>query len=142
MAEEPRFDWPSILRSIAIIAGVTGLLGFALPPALTLALTLYKTGFVAGNDLFTWGFWAVAWILTFVQGAWILRHVGTKIIDDMLVVAIGSAFLLFVLKLIIAFVYEPISPDGKALPIANGIDAGGAVMLVIVALIAARANRY
>jgi hypothetical protein len=142
MTEEPRFDWPTIFRSVAIIVGASALVGFAIPPLLTLAFGMYNTGYAAGNDIFNWGFWIAAWIATFVQGAYFLKHVGTKIVDDMLVVAIGSMILLVIVKFIVAIVYLPITQDGQPLPLMTGIDAGGALMIVVVALIAARMNRY
>jgi len=142
MAEEPRFDWPTIWRSIAIIVGIPTVIGFAAPPLLTLAFGQVNTGYAAGNEIFNWGFWLVAWGLTFAQAAYFLRHVGDKIIDDMLVVAIISAFMLVVIKLIVAVVYLPLSADGKALSLMTPTDAGGALMMVVVALIGARLNRY
>jgi hypothetical protein len=142
MAEEPRFDWPTIWRSIAIIVGIPAVIGFAAPPLLTLAFGQVNTGYAAGNELFNWGFWIIAWGLTFAQAAYFLRHVGDKIIDDMLVVAIISAFLLVIIKLTVAIIYLPISADGKILPLMTGIDAGGALLMVLVALIGARMNRY
>ncbi len=142
MAEEPRFDWPTIARSVAIIVGVSAVVGFGVPPGITLAFGLYNTGRIAGNEIFNWAFWVVAWALVFVQGAYFLSHVGPKIVDDMLVVAIISAFLLVVVKFIVAFVYQPVTADGQFVPLITGIDVGGALMLVLVALIAARMNRY
>jgi len=142
MADEPRFDWPTIARAVAIIVGGCALIGFAAPPLITLAFSLGNTGYAAGNQFFSWGFWIAAWALTFAQGAYFLRHVGEKVIDDMLVVAIISALLLVVIKFAVAIIYQPITQDGKFLPIMTTADAGGALMLVVIALIAARMNRY
>jgi hypothetical protein len=135
MAEEPRFDWSGIIRSTAIIVGGAAALGFAIPPIATLAFGLYNTGTVAGNDIYRIVYWAMAWGLTVLQGAWMLRHVGDRIIDDMLVIAILSALGLVIVKFIVWLVFEPVEPF-------TGLDAGGALLLVVVALIAARANRF
>ena len=142
MAEEPRFDWPTIARSVAIIVGASAVVGFAVPPLITLAFGLYNTGFAAGNVFFNWGYWVAAWVATFVQGAYFLKHVGTKIVDDMLVVAIVSMIVLVVVKFIVAIVYLPIAEDGQPLGLMTGIDAAGALAIVVVAMIAARMNQY
>ena len=118
-----------------MIVGGAALVGFVVPPVATLALKLYNTGTVAGNDIYRIVFWATAWGLTVVQGAWMLRHVGERIIDDMLVVAIISALALMIVKFIIWLVY---APEGWF----TGLDAGGALLLIVVALIAARTNRF
>jgi hypothetical protein len=135
MSEEPRFDWNGIFRGTAMIVGGAAVIGFAVPPLATLALNLYNTGIVAGNEIYRIVYWAVAWALTVVQGAWMLRHVGDRIIDDMLVIAIISALGLVIIKFVIWIVYEPVAPF-------TGLDAGGALLLIVVALVAARANRF
>lgn len=137
MSEEPRFDWGGIFRSAGIIIGGAGVFGFAIPPILTLAFSWGTTEVVASNGIYQIVYWAIAWGLTVLQGAWMLRHVGDRIIDDMLVIAIISALGLVILKLIIWLVYE----GPTQLPF-TGIDAGGALLLILVALIAARANRF
>lgn len=143
MAEaEPRFDWSAIFRAAAIIIVGTAILGFAVPPAITLAQQLGHTGRVAGNDLFRWGFWAVAWALTIWQGAWMRRQVGDRIWDDMVVVAAIVAVALMLTKIMIALIYEPISSEGDLLPVVTSIDTGGALILVVVALIGAGTNRF
>ncbi len=142
MADEPRFDWGAILSAIAVIVGVTAVLGFLVPAVLTLALGLGHTGRVAGNDAYRWGFWAVAWILTIWQGAVMLRKVHDRIVDDMLVTSIVAAVVLFLVKIVITLVYEPISGRGTLLPIVSSLDTGGALILVLVALIGARVNRF
>lgn len=118
-----------------MICGGAALVGFAVPLIATPLLKLYNTGVVAGNEIYIISFWLVAWALTVVQGVWMLKHVGDKIIDDMLVTAIICALVLVVVRFIIWIVYEPPSPF-------TGLDAGGALLLIVVALIAARANRY
>lgn len=135
MSEEPRFDWGAIFRSAGIVVGGAGVLGFAIPPIATLALSLYSTETAAGNDIYRLVYWASAWGLTVLQGSWMLRQVGDRIIDDMLVIAIISALGLVILKFIIWLVYAPVQPF-------TALDAGGAILLVVVALIAARANRF
>jgi len=142
MAEEPRFDWPTIIRSVAIIVGASAIVGFAIPPVITVVFGLYNTGYAAGNEFYNWGYWVAAWIATFVQGAYFLRHVGDKIVDDMLVVAIVSMIVLVVVKFIVAIVYLPITEDGQPIGLMTGIDAAGALAIVVVAMVAARMNRY
>ena len=136
-SEEPRFDWGGIFRSAGIIVGGAGVLGFIIPPIATLAFSLGTTEVVASNVIYQIVYWASAWGLTVLQGSWMLRTVGDKIIDDMLVIAIISALGLVILKLIIWLVYE----GPSQLPF-TGLDAGGALLLILVALIAARANKY
>lgn len=142
MAEEPRFDWSAILQATAIIVGVTAVIGFVVPIVGTLALDLNNTGRVSGNQIYRWGYWAVSWALTIWQGAWMVRKVHERIIDDMLVTSVIAAVVLFIIKIIIAFVYEPVGRDGQLLSVVTSVDAGGALILVMVALIGARTNRY
>jgi len=142
MAEEPRFDWQAIFRVVGIIVGGAAVFGLAVPPLVTLAFGLVNTGIAAGNEIFQWLFWIVAWGLTIWQGAWMLRRVGDKIIDDMLVVSLIAAPTLVVIKMIIALVYQPVNSDGQLLTILTAIDAGGALMLIVVALVGARVNKY
>jgi hypothetical protein len=141
MADEPRFDWSAIFRVVAIVVAGAGVIGFAVPPIATLAFGLYNTGIAAGNEIYQWIYWAAAWGLTIWQGAWMLRRVGDKIIDDMLVMSMIAAAVLVLLKIVINFIYLPVSSDGQSF-ILSGIDAGGALMLIVVALIGARINRY
>lgn len=142
MAEEPRFDWPAIFRVVGIVVAGAAIAGFAIPPVATLALGLVNTGIAAGNEIYRWVYWVIAWVLTLWQGAWMLRRVGDKIIDDMLVMSMIAAVALVVIKFIIALVYVPLGSDGQPLTILTGIDAGGALMLIVVALVGARINRY
>ncbi|MBN1431037.1 MAG: hypothetical protein JXB07_21895 [Anaerolineae bacterium] len=135
MADEPRFDWPAIFRVTGIVVGVPTVLGFVIPPALTLAFGDDHTGTVAGHEIFQWAFWIIAWGLTVWQGSWMLRRVGDKIIDDMLVMSMIASVILFIVKVIIAIAYEPDD-------IVTGIDAGGALMLIVVAMVGARVNKF
>jgi hypothetical protein len=135
MSEEPRFDWGGILRSSGIIIGGAAVVGFLVPPIFTLAFSLGTTQVVADNVIYWIAYWAVAWGLTFVQGAWMLRNVGDKIIDDMLVIAIISALGLVILRFVLWLVYEPQQAF-------TTLDAGGALLLIVVALIGARTNRF
>jgi len=135
MSEEPRFDWGGILRSSGIIIGGPALIGFLVPLIVTPLFSLGTTQVVTDNVIFWIVYWAVAWGLTFMQGAWMLRNVGDKIIDDMLVIAIISALGLVILRFVIWLVYEPQQAF-------TTLDAGGALLLVVVALIAARTNRF
>ena len=138
---EPRFDWGAIFRAAAIVIVVTAIIGFAIPPILTIALGYNHTGRVAGNDLYRWAYWGIAWALTIWQGAWMRRAVGDRIWDDMAFVGVIVAAVLFALKMLIALIYEPISSEGALMPIITSLDTGGALMLIFVALVGAGANR-
>ncbi len=135
MSEEPRFDWSGIFRSSAIIVGGAAAVGLIVPPLVTIAFSLGTTQKVVDNDIYRIAYWVVAWGLTVLQGSWMLRQVGDKIIDDMLVISIISALALSIIKLVIWFVYGAENGFGA-------LDAGGALLLVVVALIAARTNRF
>jgi hypothetical protein len=142
MADQPRFEWGKIFLAVALIVGITTAVGFAVPAGLTLALKLGHTGIVAGSDLFRWGFWVVAWLLTFWQGMTMLRTIHDAIVDDMVVTAGIAALLLMIVRMFISLVYEPMNGQGELLPVITALDTGGALMMVVVALISARINRY
>jgi hypothetical protein len=143
MAEEPRFDWRAIIRAVALIAGITAAVGFIIPAAVTPVFRLYHTGRVAGHDLYRWGFWVVAWALTFWQASSMLRRVHDAIIDDMALAAVVSGVVLLVVKAVITLVYEPTNSEGQLLPFPfTATDVGGALVMVIVALIGSRINKY
>lgn|SRR5690606_10628047 len=139
---EPRFDWGAIFRASGVIILGTAILAFVIPPVLTILLQRGHTGYVAGNDLFRWGYWAIAWALTIWQGSWMLRMVGDRIWDDMIFVAAITAAVLIVLKIVNSLIYEPIGSEGQLLPILTSTDVGGAIILVVVALVGAGTNRF
>ena len=64
-----------------------------------------------------------------------VRTVGDRILDDSVVLAVICAVVLLIVKIAIALVYE-------AENIFTGFDVGGALVLLVVALIGARANRF
>ena len=136
-ADEPRFDIPAIARAAAIIIGGTTLFGFAIPALITILFdpTSSSTTPVVSNVIFTWAFWGLSWGLTLWQGAWMVRTVGDRILDDSVVLAVICAVVLLIVKIAIALVYE-------AENIFTGFDVGGALVLLVVALIGARANRF
>ncbi len=139
MAEEPRFDWSAIFRAAAVVTGGVIAYSIIVPIGATLALKLVDTGRVAGHEFFRWGFWGLAWALIVWQGSWMLKHVHERIIDDMLVTGALTAVVLLITIIVVALVY-----GSKENPVAliTAIDAGGALMLFVVALVAARINRY
>jgi hypothetical protein len=137
MAEEPRFDWPAIFRVVGIVVGGAAAIGFIVPPVATMAFGLYNTGAAADSEFYQWAYWVVAWALTIWQGAWMLRRVGDKIIDDMLVMSIIAAPILVLLKILINLIYVPIETG-----LLSAVDVGGALMLIVVALVGARINKY
>lgn len=137
-ADEPRFDFPAIARAAGIIVGGTTIFGFAVPAIVTLVFdpTSSFTGPAASSIIFTWAFWGVAWALTIWQGSWMLRAVGhDSILDDMLVLSVVAAVLLLIVKIMVSLIYE-------ANNIFTGFDVGGALVLLVVAFVGARANRY
>ncbi len=144
MADDRRFNWPAILRAAAITAGITAAVGLIVPlaGALVDGQGPLDTRNVSGNQIYRWGFWAVAWALLVWQGSQMLKRVGTWIIDDMLISAAVVAIGLLVVKVIVWIAYEPIAADGQPLFPITGIDAAGALALFVIALVAARANRY
>ena len=136
-ANEPRFDFPAIARAAAVIIGGTAVFGFAVPALITILFdpTSSSTTPAVSNVIFTWAFWGVSWGLTVWQGAWMLRDVGDRILDDVVVLAVICAIVLLIVKIMIALIYEAES-------IFTGFDVGGALVLLVVALVGARANRF
>ncbi len=146
MADEPRFDRAAILRTSAIIIGGAALFGFLVPLA-GVFIAPWNTRNVSGSEIYRWAYWAIAWALTIWQASWMIREVHERIIDDMIVTAIIVAVVLVIVKFVIWIVYDPrINWDpvtlGDRLGPITAIDAGGALMLIVVALIGARINRY
>jgi hypothetical protein len=141
---EPRFDWGAIFRAGGITVLVAGGLGLLVPIVGALAdgegpLTTLN---ISGNEIYRWGYWAIAWGMLVWQGNWMLRVVGDKIIDDMLVIGILVALVLSIIKVVIWIIYQPQAMDGTFIDPFTTIDAGGALLCIVVALVAARANRY
>jgi hypothetical protein len=142
--DEGRFDWRAIARVCGIIIGIVTVFALATPIG-----GAYIDGngpigpfTVAGNVIYRWLFWAIAWGLTIWQSGWMLREVGERIVDDMLVTSIIVAVVLMILKVVVWLIYAPVFEDGSPqLPI-TGIDAAGGLMLIVIALIGARMNRY
>ena len=146
MADEPRFDVPEILRATAFIVGIPAVVGLVVPVVGAVAMPSLNTLNISGHEIYNLGFWIIAWGITVWQGSQMLKRVHDRIIDDMLVTAIIAAVGLLIVKVVIWFLYEPTRYDatGEAtiLPLITAIDAGAALVLVVVALIGARANRY
>jgi hypothetical protein len=137
-ASEPRFDFPAIARAAAVIIGVTAVFGFAVPALVTVLFdpTSSSTTPAVSSVIFTWAFWGVSWGLMVWQAAWVLRDVGhDRILDDVVVLAVICAIVLLIVKIMIALIYEAES-------IFTGFDVGGALILLVVAFIGARANRF
>lgn len=144
MAEEHRFDWGAIFRACGIIAGISAAYALIVPIAGAFIdgnANTWTTQTVAGHEIYQWVFWALAWGLTVWQGAWMIRHVHERIIDDMLVTSVLCAIVLMIVRFIVWAIYAPVRADGPIWPV-TGIDAGGALILIVVALVAARINRY
>lgn len=141
-AQESRFDWPAIMRVSGIIVGVSAAYGLIVPVAGALAVTEWDTLKVSGNEIYRWLYWAIAWGLTVWQGSWMRKAVHDRIIDDMIVVAVITAIALIIVKVIIWFIYEPVNSAGTTLLPITSIDAGGALIMVVVAFIGAGTNRF
>ena len=144
------YDWPAITRAAAFIVVITGAFGLIVPVAGALAVGPWDTLKISGSEIYRFAYWAIAWGLTIWQGQWMLNEVGhDKIINDMLVTAAIVAVVLVVIKFIVWIVYQPINYDPATYNPANldyqfaitAIDAGGALLLVVVALIGARINQ-
>jgi hypothetical protein len=144
MSDQSRFDWRAILQATAIIVGITAVIGLIIPVAGALidGAGPWDTRNVSGNQIYRWLFWAIGWGLTVWQGSWMLKTVGDRIIDDMLVTSIIVAILLLIVKIIVWLAYEPTAASGDPLLPITGLDAGASLVLLVVALVAARANRY
>lgn len=142
--EEQRFDWRAIARATSIIIGITALFGLITPVvgAFIDGNGPIDTGVVSGSQIYRWLFWTIAWALTIWQASWMIRHVGDRIIDDMLVTSILAAIVLIIVKFIVWLIFEPTGPDGQQLLPITAIDAAGGLMLVVMALVGARINRY
>jgi len=145
---EARFDWPAIGVAVGLIVGITSVFAIAVPVAGALLVneqfgpTDWNTLTISGSVFYRFFFWAISWGLTVWQGAVIMRKVKhDRIIDDMLVTAVASAILLtFIVKVIVWIAFQPINPDNSPQFFITSIDAGGALLLIVVALIGARAN--
>lgn len=150
MKDEGRFDWSAIFRAVAVIVAITAVIGFVVPVigAIIDGDGPMDTGNISGHEIYIWGFWIVAWALVVVQGSWMLKNVHDRIIDDMLATSMIAAVGLIIVRVIISLIYAPRNnwlPDPVAndyVSILTGIDAGAALMLIVVGLVAARVNKY
>lgn len=144
---ESRFDWPAIFRVSGIIIAGPLIIGFLIPFLLALALNV-PVRVSSANEIYRWAYWLVAWGLTVWQGAWMLREVHDRIIDDMLVTAAITGVVLLIIRVIISLVFDPrpdyVDPNnlGDPLPLITAIDAGGALIMAVVGLVGARVNKY
>jgi hypothetical protein len=141
--DEGRFDWRAIARVSGIIVGVAALYALIVPVvgAFIDGNGPLDTRTVSGHQIYRWLFWAIAWGLTILQAGWMLREVGERIVDDMLVTSIIVAIALMIVKIIVWLAYEPAS-GGALLPPITAIDAAGGLMMIVIALVGARMNRY
>ncbi|NDJ52373.1 MAG: hypothetical protein GYB68_04700 [Chloroflexi bacterium] len=139
---EGRFDWGEIGRAAVLIIAAAAVVMWTVPLIGALLNETGSTSPMAGNEVYRWAIWAVAWVVTIWQGQVLIKKVGDRIIDDMLAVSIIAAIVLLVLKLFSAVAYVPVGSEGQNLAVLTFIDLGGALMLVVVAMIGARINRY
>jgi hypothetical protein len=144
------YDWPAIIRAAATIVIITGAFGLIVPVVGALAVGSWDTLKISGSEIYMFAFWAIAWGVTIWQAQWMRNQVGQdSIINDMLVTVAIVAVALIIIKLIVWVIYEPIKYDPATYDPANlirrgpitAIDAGGALLLAVVALIGARINQ-
>jgi hypothetical protein len=144
------YDWPAIIRAAATIVIITGAFGLIVPVVGALAVGPWDTLKISGSDIYIFAFWAIAWGLTIWQAQWVKNQVGEdSIINDMLVTVAIVAVALIIIRLIVWVIYDPIRYDPATYNPANldyrgpitAIDAGGALLLAVVALIGARINQ-
>lgn len=142
-----RFDWPAIGKSLAFVVGIPTVLAFVIVLGLALTVNEYigandlDTLKVSGSFLYRFAFWASAWGVVLWRGAVMIREVHERIIDDMLVLAVVATIILFIVRIIVWISFEPVNSDGSPQFFLTSVDAGGALLMILVALIAARANR-
>jgi len=141
MNEAP-YDWPAIFRVTGIVVGITAVAGLVVPILAAMAVGPWDTLKVSGNEIYRFGYWALAWGLLIWQGSWMLRAVHDRIVNDMLLTGGIVAVILLIVKFVVWFVYWPINSEGQRIFAITGIDAAGALITMVVALIAARVNRY
>lgn len=144
------YDWPAIIRAAATIVIITGAFGLIVPVAGALAVGPWDTLKISGSEIYMFAFWAIAWGVTIWQSQWVRNQVGQdSIINDMLVTVAIVAVALIIIRLIVWVIYDPIRYDPATYNPANldyrgpitAIDAGGALLLAVVALIGARINQ-
>ncbi len=144
-------NWPAIFRAVAIIVGITAIVAFAVPVvgAVIDGDGPLDTGNITGHEIYRVGVWVIAWVATIAAGAWMLRNVHTRIIDDMLVAAILAAMLLLIVRIVIGFVFEPRTnwePDpagnNTLIVFPTFIEVACAALMVVLGMVAARVNAY
>lgn len=140
--DEPRFDWPAIGSALLVIVLVPTIYAFAVPPLAGMALNMPSTGPIAGNDIYRWGFWGLAWGMIIWRGAWMARVVHERIVDDMLVTSAAAAAILLGVKFLIWVFYAPVNANNELISFITPIDTLAAVVALGIAWLGARANRY
>jgi hypothetical protein len=142
--DENRFDWGAIARATGIVVGITTAYALIIPivGAFIDGNGPLTTSTISGHEIYRWLYWGLAWGLIIWQASWMIRNVGDRIIDDMLVTSVFVAITLLIVKVITSIIYAPVDSDGQNLFLIGGIDAAGALMVFVVALIGARINRY
>jgi len=146
---ERRLDWPAILRSAGIVFAVTTAYALIVPiiGALLVREIIplpydWDVLKISGHEIYRALYWILAWGLIIWRGSVMIREVHERIIDDMLVASALTAVAMLAVKFIVWIFYEPVSSDGVRLFPITGFDVGGALLLLVVGLIAARINRY
>lgn len=146
---ERRLDWPAILRSTVMVVAVTTAYALIVPIVGALLVREiiplpydWDVLKISGHGIYRVLYWMLAWGLIVWRGAAMIREVHERIIDDMLVVSVLTAIAMLVVKFVVWIAYEPVSSDGVRLFPITGFDVGGALLLPVIGLIAARINRY
>jgi hypothetical protein len=139
----PRFDWPEVIRVVAIVS--VGCLVYAIVVPLAGAIIggTGDTGPTARNDIVLWLFRGLLWALIIWRGAAMGRVVGDRIVDDMLVAAGVASVVWLVIKVVVmVMIFGGGAPEGEAVPLihVNDLLAIGAALLI--SWLGAKANRF
>ncbi len=146
---ERKLDWNAVLRSVAIVGAVTTAYALIVPiiGALLVREVIplpydWDVLKISGHEIYRILYWVLAWGLIIWRGAVMIREVHERIIDDMLVASVLIAIVMLAMKIVVWVFYEPINSDGMRLFPITAFDVGGALLVFVVALVAARINRY
>lgn len=136
----PRFDWGEIIKAVVIV-GVGSLIYALAVPMIGALLGGGSTGPTAGNDIFLWTSRGLLWALVIWRGAAMLRVVGDRIVDDMLVVAVISSVVWLVIKaVVIVTVFQAVRADGTPVSLIDVNDLLAVGAAVLISWLGAKAN--
>lgn len=156
-SDERVLDLGAMARALAIIVIIPAVYAFAVPPLLGTAFGHAHTGPIAGNQIYRWLYWVIAWGLILWQGSWMRQAVHDRIFDDMAITAVIAIGILLGVKFVTWFVFNPVI--GCTLPpeqitvenvaqvcspvsFITIVDVLAAVVGVILSIVGALANRF